>query len=162
MTSQHEKKVTLTIAEFIAQLSSLDIKLWLDEERLRCNAPKGALTPSLKTQLRDRKAEIIDFLGNKSDNSKTSELLDQDAVLDDSIQPNLSLPPTVNPNRILLTGATGFLGAFLLSELLKKTSADIYCLVRAESTDKASTKLIKDRKSVVKGKIVEISGSRIN
>ena len=147
MTSQNEKKVIPTIAEFMAQLSSLDIKLWLDEEHLRCNAPKGVLTPSLKTQLRDRKAEIMDFLGNKSDNSQISELLEADAVVDDSIQPNLSLSPILNPNRILLTGATGFLGAFLLSELLKQTSADIYCLVRADSTDKASTKLINRLKS---------------
>lgn len=35
--------------------------------------------------------------------------------------------------RVLLTGATGFLGAHLLAELLGRTTADVYCLVRAES-----------------------------
>lgn len=35
------------------------------------------------------------------------------------------------PKAILLTGATGFLGSFLLRELLDRTSAKIYCLVRA-------------------------------
>ncbi len=39
------------------------------------------------------------------------------------------------PANILLTGATGFLGARLLSELLENTSAQIYCLVRADSED---------------------------
>ncbi len=36
-----------------------------------------------------------------------------------------------HPKHILLTGATGFLGAFLLKELLQQTDAHIYCLVRA-------------------------------
>jgi thioester reductase-like protein len=36
-----------------------------------------------------------------------------------------------NPQAILLTGSTGFLGVCLLNELLLKTSAKIYCLVRA-------------------------------
>ncbi len=35
-----------------------------------------------------------------------------------------------SPKAVLLTGATGFLGAFLLAELLKKTKAQIYCGVR--------------------------------
>ena len=135
------KQDNQTLDEFLAKLQRLDIKLWLDGERLRCNAPKGVMTKTLKTQLRDRKAEIIDFLSNKSHDSTTSELLKADAVLDASIQPELPTKPTENPNRILLTGATGFVGAFLLYELLQQTSADIYCLVRADSTDTVRTKL---------------------
>lgn len=38
-----------------------------------------------------------------------------------------------HPQHVLLTGATGFVGAFLLAELLKKTEATIFCLVRAAS-----------------------------
>jgi myxalamid-type nonribosomal peptide synthetase MxaA len=45
------------------------------------------------------------------------------------------------PSSILLTGATGFLGAFLLRDLLQETSADIYCLVRGESREKAALRL---------------------
>jgi amino acid adenylation domain-containing protein/thioester reductase-like protein len=37
------------------------------------------------------------------------------------------------PQSILLTGATGFLGAFLLDELLRQTKATIVCLARADS-----------------------------
>ncbi|MBE0684226.1 MAG: amino acid adenylation domain-containing protein [Anaerolineales bacterium] len=37
-----------------------------------------------------------------------------------------------DPKHILLTGATGFVGAFLLHDLLRMTSADVYCLLRAE------------------------------
>jgi thioester reductase-like protein len=35
------------------------------------------------------------------------------------------------PAAVLLTGATGFLGAFLLDELLRQSNAQIHCLVRA-------------------------------
>ncbi|MFM8444568.1 MAG: thioester reductase domain-containing protein [Methylococcus sp.] len=47
-----------------------------------------------------------------------------------------------NPRAILLTGATGFLGAFLLEELLNLTGADVYCLVRAASAEAARTRLL--------------------
>lgn len=39
------------------------------------------------------------------------------------------------PGQIFLTGATGFLGARLLHELLRNTSAEILCLVRADSQE---------------------------
>ncbi|AZQ38051.1 SDR family NAD(P)-dependent oxidoreductase [Streptomyces cyaneochromogenes] len=37
----------------------------------------------------------------------------------------------VDPDTVLLTGATGFLGAFLLRDLLRGTRARVHCLVRA-------------------------------
>ena len=136
-----EKKVPQTIDEFLAKLSRLDIKLWIDNGRLRCNAPKGALTKDLKTQLSERKPEILEFLSKDSENKKTLALLNADAVLDDSIYPESLIPPVVKPNYILLTGATGFVGAFLLYELLQQTQANIYCLVRADSSQSAQIKL---------------------
>ncbi|MFM6899326.1 MAG: thioester reductase domain-containing protein, partial [Microcystis panniformis] len=45
---------------------------------------------------------------------------------------------------ILLTGATGFLGAYLLEELLQKTSADIYCLVRCSNIEEGKNRLQKN------------------
>jgi myxalamid-type nonribosomal peptide synthetase MxaA len=38
-----------------------------------------------------------------------------------------------HPQHIFLTGATGFVGAFLLAELLRTTEASVFCLVRAAS-----------------------------
>ncbi|WP_423761305.1 amino acid adenylation domain-containing protein [Burkholderia sp. NLJ2] len=38
-----------------------------------------------------------------------------------------------HPRKILLTGATGFVGVHLLAELLATTSAVVHCLVRAEN-----------------------------
>jgi thioester reductase-like protein len=130
-----------TIDEFLAKLSRLDIKLWVDGERLRCNAPKGVLTPTLKTLLCDRKAEILEFLNPKSNGGETLALLKADAVLDSSIFPDRLTQPIVEPSCIFLTGATGFVGAFLLYELLQQTSAEVYCLVRAHSSEFARDKL---------------------
>ncbi|MEO3973757.1 amino acid adenylation domain-containing protein [Streptomyces sp. CAU 1734] len=44
------------------------------------------------------------------------------------------VPPAGPPRRILLTGATGFLGRHLLDQLLARTDARIHCLVRQSST----------------------------
>ncbi|MEH2067462.1 MAG: TauD/TfdA family dioxygenase [Nostoc sp.] len=59
----------MNIQEFLSYLRNLDVKLWVDsvttstpEARLRCNAPKGTLTPDLRAELTQRKAEIIQFL----------------------------------------------------------------------------------------------------
>jgi phthiocerol/phenolphthiocerol synthesis type-I polyketide synthase E len=41
----------------------------------------------------------------------------------------------------LLTGATGFLGAFLLHELLNTTRGDVYCVVRADTEEQARDRL---------------------
>ncbi|MCW5317886.1 amino acid adenylation domain-containing protein [Nostoc sp. KVJ3] len=65
-------------------------------------------------------------------NEITTLNLEAEVVLDQTIKPgNLVYQPVSEPKAILLTGATGFVGAFLLAELLQQTQADIYCLVRA-------------------------------
>ena len=66
--------------------------------------------------------------------------LTEEAILDETIYPE-STPVETEPASILLTGATGFLGAFLLTELLKQTNAVVYCLVRAANTASGSLKL---------------------
>ena len=45
------------------------------------------------------------------------------------------------PESIFLTGATGFIGASVLFELLQKTQASIYCLIRAQTPELAYQKL---------------------
>ena len=45
---------------------------------------------------------------------------------------------------MLLTGATGFLGAFLLHELLRRTSVQVHCLVRARSDEEARQKIARN------------------
>ncbi|MEO1004642.1 MAG: amino acid adenylation domain-containing protein [Cyanobacteria bacterium J06638_38] len=51
-----------TIDKFLTDLSNLDVKLWLEDDLLCCDAPEEVLTSSLSSQLAERKAEIIAFL----------------------------------------------------------------------------------------------------
>lgn len=46
------------------------------------------------------------------------------------------------PRAAFLTGATGFLGAFLLDELLRQTSGPVFCLVRAPSAQAGLERLL--------------------
>jgi amino acid adenylation domain-containing protein/thioester reductase-like protein len=79
----------------------------------------------------------------------TAERLRADAVLDADIRPEgpragAGLDPDVlaAPRAVLLTGATGFLGAHLLRELLHQTGAIVYCLVRADGPEQARQRLL--------------------
>ncbi len=59
----------------------------------------------------------------------------------------LATPPTtaavqLPPRAVLVTGATGFLGAFLVARLLRSTDAVVYCLVRAANAEQARTRVM--------------------
>ncbi len=74
-------------------------------------------------------------------------------IADDTV-PDLNREATLDPAIVLrtqgapgemrnafLTGATGFLGAFLLSDLLAETNANVYCLVRDASIEAGRRRL---------------------
>lgn len=66
----------------------------------------------------------------------------QDAKLDNAIDFGRPIGDFANsPRDIFLTGASGFLGVYLLAELLKTTDATIHCLVRAEDETSAAIRL---------------------
>lgn len=68
-----------------------------------------------------------------------------EVVLDPTIDPANAVSVSVDQAKhIFLTGGTGFLGAFIIRELLQETDADIYCLVRAANGLEAKTKLQKN------------------
>lgn len=52
----------MTVAALLADLHSRDIRVWAEGDRLRCNAPRGVLTPEVREQLQRRKSEILEFL----------------------------------------------------------------------------------------------------
>ncbi|MER7846884.1 thioester reductase domain-containing protein [Kitasatospora sp. NPDC096077] len=65
-----------------------------------------------------------------------------DIRLDDDIRPAAEVVPVaVEPQEVLLTGATGFLGAFLLRDLMRSTKATVHCLVRAADRAAATERL---------------------
>ncbi|MEU7055959.1 thioester reductase domain-containing protein [Streptomyces sp. NPDC046197] len=55
--------------------------------------------------------------------------------------PFTDLPEPLPPRRILLTGATGFLGSHMLLDLLRHSDAHVYCLVRAADEKAAVARL---------------------
>ncbi|HET7272633.1 MAG TPA: amino acid adenylation domain-containing protein, partial [Rubrobacter sp.] len=78
--------------------------------------------------------------------ARPSEDLRAEAVLDPEIVPQASTdePLTLrDASNVFLTGATGFLGAFLLDELLDNTTARVHCLVRprGDATEAIETNL---------------------
>jgi hypothetical protein len=62
-----------TIAEFVSQLNSLDVEVFVEGDRdasleamrLRCTAPEGTLTTALRQELADRKAELVSYLSQE-------------------------------------------------------------------------------------------------
>lgn len=71
----------------------------------------------------------------------TLSQLAAEAVLDETIQPASAAKVCSTPTSTFLTGATGFIGAFLLYELLQQTETTVYCLVRAQTLTQAQQKL---------------------
>ena len=47
----------MIVTAFLEELRSRDIRVWADGDQLRCSAPTGVLTPELRNQLRERKAD---------------------------------------------------------------------------------------------------------
>jgi thioester reductase-like protein len=61
--------------------------------------------------------------------------------------PFTASPDPVPPRRVLLTGATGFLGSHMLLDLLRHSDAHVYCLVRAADEEAAVARLGKALRS---------------
>lgn len=66
------------------------------------------------------------------------------AFLDDSIRADAppALLPLQSAEHIFLSGASGFLGAYLLDEMLRNTTATVHCLVRAEDVASGYGRLV--------------------
>ena len=97
---------------------------------------KRALLMRLLQQRASESRQFLDSLG------VTVTELEAETVLDPTIWPEaIPVEPENEPAHIFLTGATGFLGSFLLHELLEQTKAEIYCLVRSANIEESMQKL---------------------
>ncbi|MBO9653737.1 MAG: amino acid adenylation domain-containing protein [Agrobacterium tumefaciens] len=65
-------------------------------------------------------------------NDDEALLLKRDIRLDDAIRPKAAARAADSTAHVFLTGATGFLGTYLLRELLRDTTRRVTCLVRGE------------------------------
>src|SRR5690349_7943452 len=54
--------INMNPPKILSRLVELDIRLWMEEDRLRYSAPKGAMSPELQEELVKHKAEIIAYL----------------------------------------------------------------------------------------------------
>ncbi|WP_434600617.1 thioester reductase domain-containing protein [Streptomyces sp. A5-4] len=89
-------------------------------------------------------AYLLGEMGDGSGPGSPAEAVDHaaDIRLDDAIRPADEVVRTVtDPREVLLTGASGFLGAFLLRDLMRTTRARIHCLVRGPDDAAAYTRL---------------------
>jgi thioester reductase-like protein len=98
-----------------------------------------------KTTVRRLADMVRGRLGDAPKDRTTGEPVAQDDG--DLIDADLRLPFVPMAKRrapgkdVLLTGATGYLGAFLLHELLAATRGRVYCVVRAADEDAAMARL---------------------
>jgi thioester reductase-like protein len=82
-------------------------------------------------------------LGSFDRFTMSSMELEAEVILDPNIyRDGLPYDPLAEPKHILLTGATGFLGAFLLNDLLENTQAEVFCLVRCSSLEDGRAKIL--------------------
>ncbi|BAY79067.1 amino acid adenylation domain-containing protein (plasmid) [Nostoc linckia NIES-25] len=88
-------------------------------------------------------AQVIETVRRDGVSTLTSAIdLKSEVVLDVAIDAQGKTIAQVDELRhIFLTGATGFLGAFLLDELLHQTQAKIYCLVRSQNEHEGLKKI---------------------
>lgn len=74
---------------------------------------------------------------------KSRDYLLSQSVLEKSISGKANCKPANSPwNRILFTGGTGFIGGYLIKEILDGTQADICCLIRCSSEREGKERLI--------------------
>ncbi|RAP24670.1 Malonyl CoA-acyl carrier protein transacylase [Brevibacillus laterosporus] len=118
-------------------------------------------------------AKLAQYLEEKKEETQITEQLPQKATqpIVNRVQQRKREKPLTNitmniPKGVFLTGATGFLGAYILKELLQIPSVSIYCLVRkTEQTSidkKLAEKMVfyfgKGILSQMKGRVFTIEG----
>jgi myxalamid-type nonribosomal peptide synthetase MxaA len=88
-----------------------------------------------------RLAQVIDAGGDLDAAAEPAPDLRAEITLDPQITPGGPRTPAGPPEHVVFTGATGFLGAFLLERVLHETPATVHCLVRARSDEEAQRRL---------------------
>lgn len=78
-----------------------------------------------------------DEQADKGSDAELGEQMVEDTQIADSIYFRRGAGRSSANGRVLLTGATGFLGAYVLKELLLRETSEIVCIIRAEGPDVA-------------------------
>ena len=139
----HRERVGLDDDFFALGGNSLLAAEMLAGTRASFRIPSDSVRPLTRCLLRDPTlrgfaAAVRDARSGRLSADGDQQEIDfvAEAALDVRIRrdgaPSRPRPDWRNPREVLLTGATGFLGAHLLRELLAATEARVWCLVRAE------------------------------
>ncbi|HEX2549678.1 MAG TPA: thioester reductase domain-containing protein, partial [Gammaproteobacteria bacterium] len=90
-------------------------------------------------------AEYIDSKGTKyTEKTAIQDAIMHDAFLNEDIIPMKKFSQHIKkPQKIFLTGASGFLGIHLLKDLITHSDATIYCLIRKKNGEDGETRLLK-------------------
>jgi len=56
----------MNLVEFIEELSTQGVELWVDGDRLRYRSPQHVLTQALLTSIKQNKAEILQLLRDRA------------------------------------------------------------------------------------------------
>jgi myxalamid-type nonribosomal peptide synthetase MxaA len=124
----------LSMREFFADPTIAELAQKIDKLREEQSVAATTTNPQVYNQASNAVQERFNFLN-------------QEALLDPAINSNgLVYEPNQTLDKIFLTGATGFVGVYVLQQFLARTKADIYCLVRCEEVESGKAKLIKSLK----------------
>ncbi|KPI15602.1 thioester reductase domain protein [Actinobacteria bacterium OK074] len=113
---------------------------WATAAGLPTTAPAGPQPSSVGTALAVRPPDSPLATRERADAHEDIAMVLADLALADQL-PFTSQAELLPPRRILLTGATGFLGSHLLLDLLRQADADVVCLVRAADDEAAERRL---------------------
>jgi len=83
-------------------------------------------------------SQLVDFINNGDNDSSASVSITKDVYLEPSVNiiKNVQITPIDKATAVFITGVTGYLGVFLLEEILRKyPSIKAYCLVRTRQKD---------------------------
>lgn len=101
----------MSMKELFQELHELGVKLWVEDDELRFRSPKGALTPLLRSRLREHKAEIVAFLQQAQNRQRPN-----------AIQPvprPVQIPLTVGQKRMWMLDQVGVRSAYNIPMALK-------------------------------------------
>ncbi|MCP4194288.1 MAG: NAD-dependent epimerase/dehydratase family protein [Planctomycetaceae bacterium] len=129
-----------SLSDLLGELRQLNVRLRLNGGELKCDAPRGVLGPELVERIREHRNSIVALL--RSDRTPDAERWRADIRLPEEICPvRRDEPAIAGKPDLLMTGATGFLGGYLLTELLNQCESNIHCLVRAGSRLAAESRI---------------------
>lgn len=89
------------------------------------------LAPTVRT--------LVQLILGNSIQKDPAEML-KDTILD--VELHVEQEPAAVVKNVLLTGCTGFIGRFLLHELLTATDYTVYCMLRGETNESARQRLV--------------------